>query len=192
MTSIPPRKPAIILVGFMGAGKSSVGRALAKYLGWGFEDLDTRIEQHENRTVPEVFEASGEAYFRRAEQNALREILAELRDASRKVIALGGGTFAQDSCTKLIRDSAIPTVFLDAHIDELWRRCNQQTEKPGLLRPMLSSSQAFRDLYEMRRPFYLEASCRLETTGKTVDEVVAELIQAHLLGYTTTGGARGE
>jgi shikimate kinase len=174
----------------MGAGKSSVGRALAEQLAWTFEDLDTRIERRERRTVAEIFRDSGEADFRRAEHDALRELLDELRGETKKVIALGGGTFAQQSSVRLIDATAIPTVFLDARVDELWRRCTQQAEKPGVHRPLLSSPQAFRELYEQRRPHYMKAAFRQETGGKTVERIAAEVVQA--LGLDRGRGKRGE
>ena len=85
----------MILVGFMGAGKSSVGRAMAEQLGWTFEDLDDRIERREGRKVPEIFRDSGEAGFRRAEHTALKELMQELQAAPEKIVALGGGAFVQ-------------------------------------------------------------------------------------------------
>jgi shikimate kinase len=182
MTCRLPRKQAVILVGYMGAGKSSVGRVLADRLGWTFEDLDARIERRERRTVPEIFRDSGETGFRRAEHDALRELLEELRGETGKVIALGGGTFAQESSVRLIDASTIPTVFLDARVDELWRRCTAQAETPGVQRPLLGSPQVFRELYELRRPHYLRARFRQETGGKTVEEIAAEVVQALGLG----------
>src|SRR2546428_2697763 len=84
----------VFLVGFMGAGKSSVGRALSLQLGWPFEDLDERIQAREGRTIEQIFQQSGEAEFRRAEHAALRELIADL-GSSPRVVALGGGTFVQ-------------------------------------------------------------------------------------------------
>ncbi len=181
---------AVILVGFMGAGKSSVGRALAGRLGWGFEDLDHRIERRDGRRIAEIFRLSGEAEFRRKEYEALKQLLEELRAGSQAVIALGGGAFIQKSNTTLIEASGIATVFLDAGVDELWRRCMQESSKPGAERPLLGRSGGFRDLYEKRRPYYLKARLRHETGGKTVEEIAAELI--HALGLSRQRGKRGQ
>ncbi|MGC1371806.1 MAG: shikimate kinase, partial [Candidatus Sulfotelmatobacter sp.] len=120
---------AILLIGFMGAGKSTVGRCLAKRLGWAFEDLDDRIEERQQRKVHEIFRESGEAEFRVAERAALQELLSEVRDGARKVVALGGGAFVQRENAKLIEDAAPATVFLDASLNELWRRCREQSER---------------------------------------------------------------
>jgi len=98
MTSRPPQMQAVILVGFMGAGKkSSVGPVLAEHMGWRFEDLDHRIEQREKRRIAEIFSNAGEVGFRRAEHEALQELLQELRSGSKKVVALGGRSFRSES-----------------------------------------------------------------------------------------------
>ena len=169
---------AVFLIGFMGAGKSSVGRALAEQLGWTFEDLDERIERREQRKVPEIFRKSGESEFRRAEHAALRELLRELSAGAEKVVALGGGAFAQKRNARLVEVGGVPSVFLDADVEELWRRCKQQAEQQRMERPLLGSLKNFRELYETRKPHYLKASFRLETGGKTVERIAAEVVQA--------------
>jgi shikimate kinase len=170
---------AVILIGFMGAGKSSVGQALGERLGWTFEDLDDRIERRERRKMPDIFRDSGEAVFRRAEHAALKELLSELRPGAGKIIALGGGAFVQQNNARMIEASRVPTVFLDAGAAELWRRCRKQAAKHGIERPLLGGTiQSFRALYELRRPLYLKASFRQDTVGQTVEEVVAALVQA--------------
>jgi shikimate kinase len=168
----------VILVGFMGAGKSSVGRALAEELGWTFEDLDERIERRERRKVPEIFRESGEAEFRRAEHAALRELLRELSSGSERIVALGGGAFVQKRNARLVEAGGVPTVFLDTEVEELWRRCEQQAEQQGMERPLLGSLKSFRELYETRKPHYLKASFRQETGGKTVERIAGEVVRA--------------
>jgi shikimate kinase len=168
----------VTLIGFMGAGKSSVGRALGEQLGWTFEDLDQRIEQRERRKVHEIFRDSGESEFRRAEHAALKELLTELRAGTEKIIALGGGAFVQKQNARLLRAAGIPTVFLDATIEELWRRCRQQIEEKGLDRPLLTNLPNFRELYDVRRPHYSKASFRQETEGKTIEQIAAEVVAA--------------
>lgn len=169
------RPQAIFLVGFMGAGKSSVGRCLAEQLGWVFEDLDGRIERREHRRIQEIFRESGEAEFRRAERGALEETLNELRAGERRVVALGGGAFVQRGNAKLIEEAELMSVFLDAEVDELWRRCREQANQDGVERPLLKSLQKFRNLYESRRRHYARALFRQATDGKTVNEIAAEL-----------------
>jgi len=189
MTKRSPGAQLIILVGFMGAGKTSVGRALASELDWTFEDLDDRIERRERRKVAEIFRHSGEEEFRRAEHLALKELLEE-RTGTPKVVALGGGAFVQAANASLIEGAEVPTVFLDAAVEELWRRCREQAEKDGTKRPLLGEQDGFRELYELRRPHYQRASLRQETGGKAVKEIVAEVSQA--LGVGNGGNKRGE
>jgi len=174
----------------MGAGKSSVGRALAKQLCWTFEDLDDRIEQREGRKVPEIFRDSGEVGFRRAEHAALKELLRELRAGVQRIVALGGGAFVQKENARLVEAGAVPTVFLDAGVEELWRRCRQQAEQQGIERPLLGSLERFGELYEARRQHYLNASFRQETGGKSIQEIAAEVMQT--LGLDRSSGKRGE
>ena len=161
---------AVCLVGFMGAGKSSVGAALSRQLGWPFVDLDDRIQSREGRTVEEIFRQSGEAGFRRAEHVALRELLLDFASSS-VVIALGGGAFVQAENAALLKGSGIAAVFLDAPVDELFRRCQQQR----LDRPLRRDLEQFRQLHEVRSAGYLVAGLRIDTSGKDVDTVAAEV-----------------
>ena len=167
----PVHDPRIVLlVGFMGAGKTSVGRALSRRLGWWFEDLDDRIEDREGKTIEQIFQESGEAEFRRAETAALRELVGELR-RSPGVVALGGGAFVQVENAAMIVEAAVHTVFLEAPVEELLRRCELETKE----RPLRQNQEQFRDLYEKRRQSYMRATLRIETGGKDVDAVAAEV-----------------
>jgi shikimate kinase len=180
----------VVLIGFMGAGKSSVGRVLSEQLGWQFEDLDERIERREQRTVAEIFRDSGESEFRRAEHAALRELLLELHAGAERVVALGGGAFAQKRNASLIEAGGVLTVFLDAAVEDLWLRCRQQADQQGMERPLLGSREHFSELYAARRIRYLKAAFRQDTSGKTVERIAAELIQA--LGLNRSRGKQGE
>ena len=165
---------AVFLVGFMGAGKSSVGAALGRRLNWNFEDLDDRIERRERRTVAQIFRESGEPAFRRAERSALQDVLEGIHDQAR-VVALGGGAFVQGSNAELLRSSGVPIIFLDAPVEELWERCCRQSNEAAAERPLLRSLDHFRELHEKRRPQYCEASLTIETGGRTVDEIADEI-----------------
>jgi shikimate kinase len=162
----------------MGAGKTSVGSALGQRLNWVFEDLDDRIEQTEGRTVAAIFRDSGEPAFRRAEKAALEQVLAELAEGTPRVIALGGGAFAQPDNVSRLRASSVPIVFLDAPVEELWQRCCQQARANGVERPLLRSSEQFRQLYDARRAGYAKALLKIETGGRTIQAIVAEITQA--------------
>jgi len=168
-----PKAQALFLVGFMGAGKSSVGQILGKRLGWMFEDLDERIQKNEGRSIEEIFAESGELFFRHVEHAALRQVIAEL-GATPRVVALGGGAFAQPGNIALLEKAAVPTVFLDGPVDELFLRCQEQ----GRPRPLRSDLELFRKLYEARRGHYMTASVRVDTSGKSVETVVDEVAKA--------------
>jgi shikimate kinase len=122
----------------------------------------------------------------------LKELLKELRAGAgvKRIIALGGGAFARRQNAMLIEGSGIPTIFLDAGPEELWRRCREQVEQPNIERPLLGSLQSFQELYQARRPHYLKASFRQETGGKTVAEIATAIVQA--LGLGGSSGRRGE
>ena len=166
---------SVFLVGFMGAGKSSVGRALGERLNWVFEDLDNRIEAREGRTVAEIFRDSGESEFRRAEHAALEDVLCELRGGVARIVALGGGAFVQKENAARLKASGVPTVFLDAPVEELWQRCSTQATESGAERPLLRNREHFRELYETRRRSYGKASLKIQTGGRPVETIAAEI-----------------
>jgi shikimate kinase len=160
----------------MGAGKTSVGRALGRRLNWVFEDLDDRIAAREKRSAAEIFRDFGESEFRRAEHAALRQLLEELRGGGAKIVALGGGAFAQEQNQKAIQASGFHTIFLEAPFEELWRRCELQP-KMDARRPLQTSENQFRNLLEKRLPFYQTASLRFDTAGKQVETIAAEIAE---------------
>jgi len=168
-----PQLTTVFLVGFMGAGKTSVGRALGQRLNWIFEDLDDRIERREGRTVAEIFRDSGEQEFRNAEHAALRELLSEM--GSSRIIALGGGAFVQENNAALLQTSGVPTVFLDANVEELWQRCSKQASAAGVQRPLLRDPEQFRKLYADRRRSYSKASLKIHAGNRSVDKIAAEI-----------------
>ncbi len=142
-----------------------------------FEDLDERVERREKRTVPEIFRTLGEPAFRQAETAALQQALQEMRGGVARVVALGGGAFAQDINLQLIEAAGIPTVFLDAPIDELWRRCCAQASETGTGRPLLQSVEQFAELYQARHSTYSRASHKMTTHGRTVDVIADEIVR---------------
>ena len=175
VNSLQEKPRACFLVGFMGAGKTSVGQRLAGDLGWRFVDLDDRIVAADGRSVPEIFRAEGEAEFRAKETPALQTLIGEL-GLQPTVIALGGGAFAQARNAALIRNTKLPVVFLDAPVEELMKRCRAQTGQ----RPLFQDENQFRQLYEERRSAYMEAGLCVDTSGQSVSEVASEV--ASLLG----------
>ncbi len=183
---------AVFLVGFMGAGKSSVGRALGKRLNWLFEDLDNRIEAREGRTVAEIFRDSGESEFRRAEQAALQQVLRDVRGGVARIIALGGGAFVQKENVALLEASGLPTVFLDAPVQELWQRCCTQASESRTERPLLGTVAQFRNLYQTRRQHYSKASLQVQTGSRTVETIASEIAAALKLKKIATRTEQGE
>jgi shikimate kinase len=181
----------VVLIGFMGAGKSSVGRVLAKRLDWNFEDLDERIERLAKCKVYEIFRDLGESEFREIEHRALKKALSGAY-RRKKVLALGGGAFVQKENAKLIKASGVPVIFLDAPVRELWRRCRSQAEMRSIERPLLTSFSNFRNLHDVRRPHYLKATFRQSTSSKAVDKIAEGLINILGLRSKTTTGKRGD
>ncbi|MGH9555759.1 MAG: shikimate kinase [Terriglobales bacterium] len=173
-----PRAPrAVFLTGFMGAGKSSAGRALAQQLGWSFVDLDRRIEKREGTSIARIFEQRGERGLRRAESAALREVLAELRESGPAVVALGGGTLAITRNRRRLRQHGGALVFLDAPLSTLHSR----SRRGGRKRPLFASPEQFRQLYRSRLPQYRKATLRVSTWRKHPQAVAAKVAAA--LGF---------
>jgi shikimate kinase len=175
MNSLQEKPGACFLVGFMGAGKTSVGQRLAHDLGWRFVDLDDRIVAADGRSVAEIFRTEGETPFRAKETAALEMLIGEL-GLQPTVIALGGGAFAQAPNVALIRGTKLPVIFLDAPVEELMDRCRLQAGQ----RPLFQDENQFRQLYEQRRSAYMEAGLCVDTSGQSVSEVASEV--ASLLG----------
>jgi shikimate kinase len=166
----------VILVGFMGAGKTTVGRLVADKLGWEFTDLDDRVIEREGRSIAEIFRDSGEAYFRRVETECLRDLLrGRLR---RIIIALGGGAIVQQENAAIVRDSGLPVVFLDASPEVLLERCAPESAT----RPLLADENQFRQLYETRRERYMSAGVRIETASLSPAMVAEEIVRRLDLG----------
>jgi shikimate kinase len=174
----PPNISRIVLTGFMGAGKSSVGRLLANRLGWSFLDLDQHIEDRVSLSVPEIFAMHGEAHFRQLESVALATALGR----TRTVIALGGGT--PETLTNRLLLEQTPgtvTVFLDAPFPALFDRCVLQ----GVSRPVLTDPVAAEARFLQRRPLYRRLARHTVDTSSanaesTVGAVLAALSSARL------------
>jgi shikimate kinase len=167
----------VCLTGFMGSGKSTVGRLLAARLAWHFVDLDYEIERHTGLPIAQIFEQKGEPVFRDIEHECLTRVLgwASERDA-RVVLALGGGTFAQPRNAALIHDvdssqrPAVAVVWLDCAIDILLQRCVLMGD-----RPLFRDEASFRRLYEERLPHYRQADYHIESSGESI-RVVEQIL----------------
>ena len=168
----------------MGAGKTSVGRALAALLGWTFLDLDQEIELRQKLPIREIFQLQGELRFREIEADTLRAALE--RASAPMVIALGGGTFVQIHNAELLRERGAHVVFIETPMKQLLKRCRvapQSSEEN--LRPLAADPDAFRALYTKRLPHYRTAQITVGTRGKTIEEIAREIAS----GLKLTAGA---
>ena len=145
------RTPGIWLVGFMGSGKSTVGRAVARHLGWRFADLDEDIESREKLTIAEIFDQKGEEEFRRIEAAALNRRIHEVARGVPWVIAVGGGCFAQAENIEIIQNHGV-SIWLDAPLEMIRTRIGHSSH-----RPLARDLAKFEELYQSRRAFYQRA-----------------------------------
>ena len=167
--AVGKRRAAVFLVGFMGAGKTTIGRALGRLLGRDFVDLDDRIVEEDGRDIPRILRESGEPYFRDLEAR----LLADLRGRAPLVVACGGGTYAHPACHALI-DALGTAVWLQAPLAVMLARCGD-----GAGRPLLGSPAEARALYLSRLPAYRSAPVQVDVDGLTPEEA-AERIAARL------------
>jgi len=159
----------IALTGFMGSGKTSVGRLVADALGCPFLDLDDIIVKKAGRSIPEIFRADGEKVFRRLEKDALEKTVAKYAENT-AVLALGGGTVTVPGAVKLLQEKTL-CIYLEADIDTLIARLQGQTEG----RPLADENMAAR--LAQREPLYREAAhVTIETAGLTPEEITDEII----------------
>jgi len=108
----------------------------------------------------------------------LQHVIEQLSGGSAKIVALGGGAFVQRENAALLEASGMPTVFLDAPVEELWQRCRTQATENGTERPLQRSVEQFRKLYAIRRKSYSKASLRVQTGSRTVETIAAEIAKA--------------
>jgi shikimate kinase len=155
----------------MGAGKTTVGRALAKKLRWNFLDLDDVIEQREHKSVPEIFASSGEPAFRRMESAALAALLQDRQTGSDLIVALGGGAFVQKQNRDALVSAGAITVLLEAPVEELRRRCQSEHK----VRPLAQQDARFNELFAARRADYALARFTVQTLDKSLEQITAEI-----------------
>ncbi len=168
----------IVLIGFMGAGKSTVGRTLAERLGWAFKDMDALIEERHGRTVADIFKENGEPFFRQEEMR----LAGELRGVSDHVIAAGGGAFAQPSTREALREGA-GVVWLQCSLDAILRRVAGDAS-----RPLATGRERMQALLVEREASYRLADLVVDTTDTPPDEVAARIVKAFFPGRGPQGG----
>ena len=168
------RTPGIYMVGFMGSGKSTIGRHLAWRLGWNFFDTDDEIESAEKMTIAEIFTTRGEPEFRRIETDIIRQHVRWIERGRPAVLALGGGAFVEPSNRQLLENNGV-TVWLDCPFETVERRV-----APATHRPLARDPAAFLALFEARGEVYRKADAHIPIDTDDPDEVV-DLILAHPL-----------
>ncbi|HZD77599.1 MAG TPA: shikimate kinase [Acidobacteriaceae bacterium] len=187
---IPLRR--IVLTGFMGAGKSTVGRILAARLRWPFLDIDSLIAAEHGRTVAQIFADHGEEHFRRVEFEATARVLDPAHEYPQAVIALGGGAIETEAVRELLFLSdgsgsisvpATVTIFLAAPLPDLLARCHvgstQSTESADETpaRPLLTAAEPPEDRLARRLPHYRRAHLTVDTAGIPPVEVVERIVR---------------
>lgn len=161
----------VVMVGMMGAGKSSIGRRLANRLGMAFADADSEIEQAANASITEIFETHGEAYFRDGE----RRVIQRLLDGSQKVLATGGGAFIQPDTRAAIQAKGI-SIWLKADRDLLLQRVKRRNN-----RPLLNTgdpAETIEKLIAERYPIYAEANIHIQSRDIAHDVVISDILAA--------------
>ena len=188
-----PEYRVVCLTGFMGSGKSTVGRMLAAQLAWRFADLDAEIERESGLSISQIFTQKGEMVFREIEYECLARVLgsASARN-TRLILALGGGTFAQPRNAALIREyGAAPggggavVIWLDCSTEDLLQRCVLMGD-----RPLFRDEASFRKLYEERLPHYRQADYRVESGGETM-RVIEQILALGIFGRSAQSRAGG-
>jgi shikimate kinase len=174
----------IVLIGMMGAGKSSLGKRLAAGLDLPFRDSDDQIEEAADMSIPEIFETHGEAAFRDGEQR----VIARLLQDGPQILALGGGAFLNPTTRELIQQTAT-SVWLDAELNELVERVQR---KPGK-RPLLAGTDIrakLEALMEQRGPIYEQADLRVNITRtdhKSSVKAIHKALRKHFTDYAEEG-----
>jgi shikimate kinase len=171
--------PGVVLVGFMGSGKSSVGRELARRTGAVFVDVDAWIEKKSGREIRTLFAEEGEPAFREMERAALRDVLS----VKGRVVAAGGGAFLDEGNRKLMKEYA-PVVYLEASPETVLRRLAKDAKRPLL--QGADRERIVRELLDKRDPEYRRADLTVPTDGVTVEEIAGRIIE--LLKLREEGG----
>ena len=160
---------SIVLVGMMGAGKSSVGRKLGARLGLPFVDADTKIEEAAGMSIPDIFETRGEAEFRSGEAR----VIARLLDGGPQVLATGGGAYMNADTRALVRIKAV-SVWLKADFDVLMKRIKRRTDRPML--KTADPAATLKQLMDVRYPVYGEADITIESREVLHEIIVEEIL----------------
>ncbi|MFA5074423.1 MAG: shikimate kinase [Nitrospirota bacterium] len=158
----------IILTGFMGVGKTSIGRQLADDLRYAFVDIDSLIEQNQKITISRIFEQFGEPYFRDLETKIIHEVL----EKENQVVSTGGGAVIRDENRTAFKKAGL-VVCLSADPEIIYDRIKHETHRPLLQSP--DPKKTIRELLAQRQKFYQQADIIIDTSGKSVADAVKEI-----------------
>ncbi len=174
----PPRN--IVLIGFMGSGKSTVGRVLHKRLGYPLLDMDSVIEQRAGKPITEIFAQQGEAAFRDMETALLEELME--RTADRRIISTGGGIVVREGNRPLLRKLGY-VVWLHAPVEVILERTGKNRDRPLL--HTVDPAERVRTLMEERKPWYREtAHLRVDVAGLDCDELASGILESARYFFT--------
>lgn len=168
------RTPGLYVVGFMASGKSTVGRHLAKELGWSFFDIDDEIEAAENTSIASIFDSRGEEEFRRIEAQIIAQHVRWIERGRPAVLALGGGAFAQTANRDLLLENGM-AIWLDCPLDVVKHRVAQASH-----RPLARDTERFAALFHARRENYAAADVHIAIESDDPD-ITVKTILAHPL-----------
>lgn len=161
-------QPNIVLAGFMGTGKTSVGRRLASHLRMRFVDTDSEIERDNRRQITDIFEEDGEDVFRQLETEVIRKVSKFYN----YVISIGGGVVLKEANISMLKENGV--IFcLTATPEEIYKRVRHHTHRPLLQTP--DPMETIRTILAERRPFYDKADYIVDTTGRSFDEIVPHI-----------------
>jgi len=175
MTLKLKRTPGLYLVGFMAAGKTTVGRALADEIGWPFVDIDSEIELLEGKAISQIFAQHGEAAFREMESSVIRTHVDGIEKGQPSVMALGGGAFIQSRNWDLLQNNGV-TVWLDCPLDTVCRRLGDVDPT----RPLAADRNVLAQLFDDRRPLYARADYRVDADTEDTGEIIKRILSLPL------------
>lgn len=163
----------IVIVGLMGAGKTSISKKLAEELDYNFVDSDHVIVKHEGMEIKDIFAEKGEPYFREVEREVIRQLL---EDSTPHVLGIGGGAFMNDQTRHLIKGSAT-SIYLRATLGVLMERIPDASSRP-MLQTKVTPQESMAALMEIRAPYYEQADITVDTLSEPEQETLNRVINA--------------
>ena len=163
--------PGLYLVGFMASGKTTIGRALARKIGWPFIDIDSEIEAREGRAIAQIFSEHGERHFRGIETEVIRHRIAQIEAGEPAIVALGGGAFVQPANRALIEESGGVSVWLDCPLDLVRKRLGDDST-----RPLAADRNGLETMFAKRRSSYALANHHIEVDSDDPSAAVERIL----------------